>query len=139
MKTIQQLVVSKDKCIGCKACTSMCPAAMITLSDENEVRTIRFPITCAEDCERCAKVCSESAIKLKPAAESSEEIFTLDFSLIACEECGAPYSTEPMIEKVRLSLLTALEPVQPFWMNSCTCCRQKNTAVQEVGKKKGVV
>ena len=138
MKTIQQLVVSKDKCIGCRACTSMCPATMITLSDKNEVRTIKFPITCAEDCERCAKFCSESAIELRPVPESSEDILTLEFSLIACTECGAPHSTEPMIDKVRSSLLEALQPVDPYWMHSCIFCRQKKTAVQEVGKKKAV-
>ena len=138
MKTIQKLVVSEGKCIGCRACTSMCPAGMITLADENEVRTIRFPITCAEDCERCAEVCSESAIKLQPASESSEEIFALEFSLIASDGCWTPFATEPMIDKVRSSLSTALHPVEPFWTNSCICCRKKHTAAQEVGKKKAV-
>ena len=77
MKTIQKLVVSKDKCIGCRACASKCPAAMISLTDDDGVRTIRFPVTCSEDCTRCAQVCSETAIILESVLEPVEEFFTL--------------------------------------------------------------
>ena len=138
MPNIQKLVIHEDKCIGCRACASTCPAAMITLTDSDEVRTIRFPITCSEDCTRCAEVCSEDAIMLETASGAVEGFSSVEFPLVSCAECAQPYATAPMIEKVRMSTSASLEPVSPFWIESCPNCRQANAAVQQVGKKKAV-
>ena len=138
MGYIQKLVIHTDKCIGCRACTSSCPPAMITLSDSDETRTIRFPVTCTEDCTRCAKVCSEDAITLEAAAEPVEGFSSVEFPLVNCEECDKPFASAPMIEKVRRSTSASLDPVSPYWIDSCPNCRQAGTAVQQVGKKKAV-
>lgn len=138
MKNFQKLVLSKAKCIGCRACASRCPAAMIALTDEDGVRTIRFPVTCSEDCTRCAEVCSENAIVLQAVSKPVEAFFSVEFPLVNCADCGKPFTTIPMIEKVRISLTAGLKPVSPFWLDSCFDCRQVTTAVGQVGKKKAV-
>ena len=138
MGNIQKLVIHEDKCIGCRACTSTCPAKMITLTDSEEARRIRFPVTCAENCTRCAEVCSEDAITLEAASEAVEGYSVVEFLLVVCAECSKPYATAPMLEKVRMSTSTSLKPVSPLWIDSCINCRQAAVAVQQVGKKKAV-
>ena len=133
-----QLIVDLDKCIGCWACTHVCPAELITFADNDRQRTLRFARTCSEDCTRCAEVCPEEAITLTPASERAPEgeYLAAAFDLLSCQQCGAPFTTERIIDK-----LLAVVP-QEFqedaeelsWVRLCPDCR-KLTEGEKVAKE----
>ena len=124
----RNLLVDLERCIGCLACSNICPASLIQLEDALRRRSIRFPRICEEDCTRCVEACPERAISLvATGAAPGKEPLTVSFDLIACERCGAPFVTEPILRK--------LEKVVPsgqkrdtkgsYWLLLCPGCRQK--------------
>jgi len=122
-----QLIVDLNKCIGCWACTHACPAELITFADNDRQRVLRFARTCSEDCTRCAEVCPEAAITLTPTEAALEgEYLTAAFDLLPCQQCGAPFTTGRIVDK-----LLAVVP-QEFqadaadlpWIRLCPDCRQ---------------
>jgi ferredoxin len=123
----KQLAVDLDKCIGCWACTHVCPAELITFADNDRQRVLRFARTCSEDCTRCAEVCPEEAITLTPTEAALEgEYLTATFDLLPCQQCGAPFTTGRIVDK-----LLAVVP-QEFqadaadlsWIRLCPDCRK---------------
>ena len=130
---LNQLVVDLDidKCIGCWACTHVCPADLITFADRDQQRTLRFARVCQEedgDCTRCADVCPEEAITLTPATEMMPEgaYLTATFDLLDCQQCGAPCTTARIVDK----LLGVIPPefqtdaTDISWVRLCPHCRQ---------------
>ena len=128
MSAIRKLNVDTDRCIGCQACTSVCPADLISFSEEDSDRIFAFAETCSEDCTRCADVCSETAIKLAPAAKASKTFFTAKFPLAHCADCETPYATEKMVAKLSVSIPALLVPEGMDWLKTCLSCRQKGEA-----------
>ncbi len=128
MSAIRKLNIDKDKCIGCQACTNICPEAYITFTDHESVRTFQFAKTCAAECNRCEEVCSEKAISLAPAAEASGESLNIELPLFKCTGCGASYATEKMMDKTRSSLVAILGEDACSWTSMCPACRQASEA-----------
>ena len=128
MSAIRKLNVNPDSCIGCQACASVCPAALISFSDDNTDRIFRFAETCAEDCRRCADACSEKAITLSPTQKASQNFFTTKLPLAPCVYCEAPFATERMVAKLRISIPALLVPDDMDWLKVCLACRQKGEA-----------
>ncbi len=128
MSAIRKLNVDPDSCIGCQACTSVCPAALISFRDDNTDRIFTFAETCSEDCSRCADACSENAITLSPAKKASQNFYTAKFPLTHCAVCEAPYATEKMVAKLRISIPALLIPKGTDWLKKCLACRQKEEA-----------
>ena len=129
MSAIRELSVAVDKCIGCQACTNVCPAGLITFADDGVVRTVRFAAACAdEDCTRCADACSETAVTLSPVAEAGEGFLSATFPLARCAECGAPFATERMVARLRDSLAASLGPDALAWADTCLPCRRAGEA-----------
>ncbi len=128
MSAIRKLSVDVDKCIGCRACATVCPAGLITLVDDGAVRTLRLAVTCAEDCTRCADACPETAITLSPVAEAAEGFLSATFPLARCAGCGTPFATERMVARLRASLATPLAPEGLAWVDTCLPCRRAGEA-----------
>ena len=131
------LVLDAEKCIGCRACTTVCPEKLISFSEENDTRSISFPANCSKDCELCALACPEKAISFifPDGAEKSRtnqksqvppESLTLDFELAPCQNCGTPFATGKELEKVKeiISEKVPLPPSGSFWTGLCPGCRQ---------------
>ena len=133
MGAVQKLDIDIDKCIGCQACTNVCPAKLISLTDNEAERVLQFAITCAEDCTRCADACSEAAITLLPADKAIEDTFSARFLLALCTDCGSPYATEKMMYKLRASIPLLLVPDGQDWLNVCPACRQSAEAKNIAG------
>ena len=110
MNAARKIEVDSESCIGCQACTHICPADLITFSDSDGERILKFAVTCAENCTRCADACSESAIRLEPTDSSIAEFFTVQFSLIPCADCGNYYATAKMVDKLHTLVPSLLIP-----------------------------
>jgi len=119
---------SAEQCIGCRACATVCPERLITLTDSDHRRTVWFAAVCAEDCDLCVEACPTEAISLATVAGTMPTEGTkLTFELRACAECGAPVATVEMLARLR-----AVVPAQvqtdaegQEWMELCPRCRQE--------------
>jgi ferredoxin len=98
------LIVNPDLCFGCRACSSVCPAHLIALRDEDGRRFLRFPGVCDEDCSRCQEVCPPGAITLGEVAGAPEAVelefvpaalYGLRARLRAGESAGGPAAPGP--------------------------------------------
>ena len=130
MRAVRRIAVDTKKCIGCQACTHICPANLIGFNDRDGERTLQFAITCEEDCARCADACSENAIILGTVDTAIDNFFTVQFPLQACSDCGAFYATEKMVNKLSVSLPSLLIPDDGPWLSTCLECRRSNEAKQ---------
>ena len=137
-----QLLVDLDKCIGCWACTNVCPAELITFADKDQQRTLRFARICREDCFRCAEVCPEEAITLTPAPVGQVSIpaegqyLTATFDLLCCQKCDAPFTTERIVNKLLAVIPQEFQAdaAELSWVRLCPNCR-KLTEGEKVAKE----
>ena len=123
----RRLRVDAPLCIGCRACTTVCPANLITLTDSDHHRMVRFAPVCAEDCDRCATACPTQAIHLESAAAPAGEGTTLHFALAACEHCGAPLAPVEMLDHLRGAIPAQVQTDAEGqdWLALCPNCRQQ--------------
>lgn len=128
----RQLRVSAQRCIGCRACATVCPAGLITLSDRDHRRTVHLAAVCAEECERCAAACPTQAIHLAPAVTRAGEGTTLSFVLQACPGCGTPIAPAEMLAHLRAAIPAGLQADAEGqdWLGLCPTCRQQGEARQ---------
>jgi ferredoxin len=116
------LQVDVGKCLGCRACSTVCPAGLIILQDYEGRRTVRFAASCSEDCTLCVPACPEGAITLLPGVRGT----TLEvvFDLLPCAACHSPFITTPVLNKLQQELARALGPADLSWLPLCPSCRQ---------------
>ncbi|AKB19870.1 MULTISPECIES: ferredoxin family protein [unclassified Methanosarcina] len=148
---IRLIIADEKKCIGCRACTSVCPEGIIHFSEEGGMRNIQFPGSCTLNCELCALNCPENAImfllreesnieeniegklggKLEGEKKAGENRVLLPDRIISlkltpCRKCGATFATLKELEKVRraISEKVPLLSGEDFWMELCPGCRR---------------
>ncbi len=61
------IVIKKEKCVGCRRCTQVCPGSLIKL-DEEGMAYIKYPKDCW-GCVSCVKECNSGAIDFYLGAE----------------------------------------------------------------------
>lgn len=124
----RKLLVDEGNCIGCPACSNVCEPGLITLEDKEGVRTLSLPRVCSEECTLCAEACPEDALSLVSPGEDIPEgdIQTVRFELLPCGRCGAPFITEPMMNKLLTAISAELQSdADGFsWVRVCPKCRQ---------------
>jgi ferredoxin len=132
MNQTRQLRVIADRCLGCRACATVCPAGLITRTDTDHRREVRFATLCAEECDRCVAACPTQAIDLAAATGLTNRETVLEFAMVACEGCDAPLAPAEMLAHLRAAV-----PVQvqtdaggQRWLRLCPACRQQGEARQ---------
>lgn len=134
----RKLLVDEGSCIGCLACSNVCEPGLITLEDEEGVRTLRLPQVCTEDCTLCVEACPEKSLSLVAGSKSAfdDEAHSLRFELLLCGRCGAPFITEPMMNKLLTAIPAELQAdADGFsWIRICPVCRKR---VQRKRAEKG--
>jgi formate hydrogenlyase subunit 6/NADH:ubiquinone oxidoreductase subunit I len=127
----RRLLVDAESCVGCHACSTLCPAGLIVLHDTGHVRTVRFQAVCAEDCILCVEACPVQAIVLQPIAGRLPEGETeLAFELERCAQCGGPMATREMLARLRTVIPEELQvdAEEQAWLDLCPPCRQQAEA-----------
>jgi ferredoxin len=118
--------VDSNKCLGCFACSNICPNKFIT-REENEIkRTIRWS-KCKEECDICVEFCPAKALTLAPYSEVTPEITEVSFDLVSCEVCGKCFATEPLLKRIRETIPQNLQVDSNgrSWVGICPFCRRE--------------
>jgi ferredoxin len=124
----RQLRVSAERCIGCRACATVCSADLIARHDSDHQRRLRFAAVCAEDCSLCVDACLTEAIDLLPLAGAMPgEETELLFELQACIGCARPVSTAEMLAWLRAEIPpeVQIDAEGREWLDLCPGCRQE--------------
>jgi ferredoxin len=121
---MRTLEVAGEKCIGCRACSSICAPLHISLTDVGNRRTIAFPASCEEDCDLCLRACPTGAIAF---GVGPGKPLTLEFELIPCSKCGKPFATREEMAFV-LPKVSKVLGGEPDWKGLCPECRREESA-----------
>ena len=127
----RQLVVSAERCIGCRACATVCPEGLVALRDTDHQRTISFAAVCDKECDLCVKACPTEAISLPPVTGATEDGGTeLSFEKQACASCGAPVVTMEMGAWLKEAIPTEVQTDADGqeWLALCPRCRREAEA-----------
>ncbi len=127
---MRAIEVSREKCIGCRACSSVCSPLHITLTDDGNRRVISFPPSCEEDCDLCLRACPTGAIAFGEIAGAP---LSLEFELIPCVRCGRPFATKEEMAFV-LPRVSRVLGGEPDWKGLCPECRVEESALGLKGK-----
>jgi ferredoxin len=104
-----EIVVDTKACTLCLACVSVCPAG--ALLDNPDRPQLRFLEESCLQCGVCASACPESAITLAPRYLTSDAAraprVLHEEEPFACIECGKPFGTRSVIEKISEKLVGA--------------------------------
>lgn len=92
-----------DKCVGCGACSQVCPTGAITYEDSEKFRRLQVDYGLCSFCGRCEEVCPWGAIHLTKKYElavydKSEAKTSIDIPLLECAHCGRPFIPKPQME-----------------------------------------
>lgn len=100
------IVVNRDACTLCHACTGACPAG--ALSDNPDRPELRFTESACVQCGLCEATCPENAITLSPgidfAAWDSPRRVLNEEDPFECTGCGKPFGTASGIARVQAKL-----------------------------------
>ncbi|RLF14946.1 MAG: hypothetical protein DRJ97_05160 [Thermoprotei archaeon] len=135
-------VYDKDKCIGCGACSRVCPALAITVSDGEGKRVVRVWYGHCAFCGRCEDSCPQEAIKLSrdylAVSFNKEELEDkVELELARCPSCGSTFTTVRQLDKI-FELVSqtlvkrgaSLDEYRRLTM-LCPSCRSKPAALME--------
>jgi hydrogenase-4 component H len=124
----KKIVVHSKKCIGCGACTTVCPANCIN----KKYRVLEINVANCIYCGLCGEVCPEKAIALTPGNElpsfNKEHLcHELRIKLKRCEFCREIIGTKKGVLKTVKDLFSkrGINTRELEWVNLCSSCRRK--------------
>ena len=113
-------VPDDEWCIGCHACSQVCPAEAIEIEDRGEVRLIKRLYDRCVYCGQCQELCPRPS----PGVVLSQEYdmagisrvlmhHTQEFKLIICSKCGESIATEAQLTAASEKMGPALSASSP--------------------------
>lgn len=92
----------QDDCLGCTACSEVCPSGAIEVIDDipkRKRKVVRYLDRCIH-CGECERICTcECGIKMVPEFELAvydrkELVDSVERELLVCENCGRPIASK---------------------------------------------
>jgi formate hydrogenlyase subunit 6 len=126
-------VLNTRKCMSCGACANACPSRLITLTDQGDIRTLRFELARCTYCGNCSDACPQEAIEMSLQFETStakpdDLVINAEFFLLTCHECGSVIGTQRQVEVVREKLSGGPLVVNyADYFDLCLDCRRKQS------------
>jgi len=122
--------IDPSKCVGCGACTRICPPKALTLEAEGGKLVLRYFVGRCIFCWMCVDVCPEKAItgtrNFELAAESIENLYSdVVHKLAVCRKCGKPFISAKQLDKVKKRIDASTELGEA--LDLCPECRRKET------------
>jgi len=124
-------ILDTRKCMCCGTCGNACPSRLITITDEDNIRTLRFELARCTYCGNCRDACPQEAITLTSQFELStvtpeDLVIHAEFKLVLCRECGEPIGTERQVDLVREKLhASEMKPAELSYLDLCINCKRK--------------
>lgn len=126
--------VDPSKCVGCGACTRICPPKALTLTVEGSTIILKYFAGRCIFCGMCADTCPEKAIRITREFElATGNIFDLyrdvEHEARVCSTCGKTFISKKLISKIELKVPDVPQEV----MDLCPECRRRETLKRFVG------
>ncbi|MBA2492970.1 MAG: 4Fe-4S binding protein [Gammaproteobacteria bacterium] len=126
------VVVDREACTLCMACTSVCPASALIAG--GDAPTLSFIEWNCVQCGLCEIACPEDAITLVPRIVYDPEVRTKRRTLneeqpFCCVECGKPFATRRMMETMTARLKNHWmfqDPQALRRLKMCEICRTRD-------------
>ena len=122
--------VDVSKCLGCFACSNICPNQFITREEiGGKRRTIRWS-KCKEECDICVEFCPAKALTLIPYDLQALEVIEVSFDLIPCQVCNKGFATDELLKRIRETIPVGLQADSSgrSWVGICPVCRREMEA-----------
>ena len=128
----KKMMIYDNKCIGCGACATVCPALAITVLENSKHRIIDINTANCIYCGLCVEACPEEAITSVsgnelPSLNKDNLHHELRIKLKRCEHCRKPVGTKKGVLKTVKDLFSkrGINTKELEWLNLCSSCRRK--------------
>lgn len=126
--------VDPNKCVGCGACTRICPPKALTLTVEGDTAILRYFVGRCIFCGMCADTCPEKAISITKEFElATGNVFDLytdiEHEVKRCSMCGKTFISKKLGDKVS----SKVSDIPLETMDLCPECRRRETVKRFVG------
>lgn len=128
----KKMMLHDKKCIGCGACSIVCPAFAITISENRKHRMIHIHTASCIYCGLCVEACPEGAITLTsgnelPSFNKDMLHHELKIKIKRCEQCRKLVGTQKGILKTAKDIFfkRGVNTKEMEWINLCSSCRRK--------------
>ncbi|MEM0006198.1 MAG: 4Fe-4S binding protein [Ignisphaera sp.] len=126
--------IDPNKCVGCGACTRICPPKALTLTTESNTMILRYFVGRCIFCGMCADTCPEKAIKITKEFElATGNIYDLysdvEHEVKTCSICGKTFTSKKLSNKIA----SKVPDIPTETMDLCPDCRRKETLKKFIG------
>lgn len=124
-----------ERCVGCGACLSVCPARLFDLTISGTQLTLAAELSRCTYCGRCADICPTGAIamtgRFETAVTSPAQLrLTAQLEMAHCPSCGRPLGTTRHLAAHAAAIARTADP---DLMALCAVCKRRRSSARLKG------